>query len=90
MSYLFAAPEALTTAASDVAGIGSTLNSAHAAAAAPTAGVLAAAADEVSARIAALFSAHGQGYQRLSAQAAAFHQQFVRALAAGANQYAAA
>ena len=37
----------------------------------PDDGVLAAAEDEVSAAIAALFSAHGQGFQALSAQAAA-------------------
>jgi PE family len=90
MSFVITAPEALTAAASDIAGIGSNLTSAHAAAAAPTTGVLAAAADEVSEQIAALFSAHGQGYQRLSAQAAALHDQFVQTLTSGASQYAAA
>jgi hypothetical protein len=89
MSYLIAAPQAVVTAASNISGIGSTLNLANATAAAPTTGVLAPAADQVSAQIATLFSAHGQGYQRLSAQAAAFHEQFVQALAAGGNQYAA-
>lgn len=88
MPYVLAAPEALAAAASDIAGIGSTLSSAHAAAAAPTTGLMAAAADEVSTQIAALFSAHGQGFQRLGAQAAAFHAQFVQALATAANQYA--
>jgi triacylglycerol lipase len=38
MSYVIAAPEFLTSAASDVASIGSTLNAAHAATA-PTTGV---------------------------------------------------
>ncbi|WP_459797844.1 PE family protein, partial [Mycobacterium riyadhense] len=56
----------------------------------PTAGVVAAAADEVSAAIAAIFGAHAQGFQALSSQAAAFHEQFVRALVAGAGSYAAA
>ena len=37
----------------------------------------------MSAAIAALFSAHGQGFQALGAQAAAFHAQFVQALNAG-------
>src|SRR5258707_15644207 len=46
MSYLLAAPELLTSAASDVAGIGSTLNAATAAAAAPTNQLPAAAKDE--------------------------------------------
>src|SRR4051794_39488345 len=90
MSFLIAVPEALTTAASDLTDIGSTLEAAHAIAAPPTTGVLAAAEDEVSAQIAALFSAHGQGFQRLSAQATAFHTQLVRTLTAGAQQYAAA
>ena len=65
MSYLVAAPEFFSSAASDLSNIGSGLTSAHAAAAAPTTGVLAAAEDEVSAAIAAAFSAHGQGFQAL-------------------------
>jgi hypothetical protein len=90
MSFMLAEPGALVAAASDVAGIGSTLSTAHAAAAAPTTGVLAAAADEVSTQIAALFSQHAQSYQQLSARAAVFHEQFVQALAATAGNYAAA
>jgi len=53
--------------------------------AAPTTGVVPAAADEVSAATAALFAAHAQEYQAISAQAAAFHNQFVQALQAGAS-----
>ena len=90
MSFMLAEPGALVSAASDVAGIGSTLSTAHAVAAAPTTGVLAAAADEVSTQIAALFSQHAQSYQQLSARAAVFHEQFVAALAATASNYAAA
>ena len=89
MSYVIAAPEIMTSAATDLATIGSTLSAAHAAAAAPTTGVLVAAEDEVSAAIAAVFSAHGQGFQALSAQAAAFHAQFVHALSAAGAGYAA-
>jgi triacylglycerol lipase len=55
-----------------------------------TTGVLAAAEDEVSAAIAAMFSAHGQGYQALSSQAAAFHERFVQALTGATGAYAAA
>jgi hypothetical protein len=44
---------------------------------APTTGVVAAAEDEVSAAIALLFSNHAQEFQALSAQAGAFHTQFV-------------
>jgi PE-PPE domain/PE family len=90
MSYVLAVPEMMTAAATDVASIGSTINVANAAAAAPTTGILLAAGDEVSAAIAELFSAHGRAYQALSAQATAFHAQFVRLLSAGASEYAAA
>jgi PE family len=68
MSFVIAAPEFVTAAATDLASIGSTLNAAKSAAAAPTTGILAAAEDEVSAAIAAAFSAHGQGFQALGAQ----------------------
>ncbi|KAA1249664.1 PE family protein, partial [Mycobacterium simiae] len=90
MSFLIAVPEVLGSAAVDLADIGSTLSAANTAAAAQTTGVLAAAQDEVSAAIAALFSGHGQTYQALSTQAAAFHAQFVQALTAGAGAYAGA
>ncbi len=52
--------------------------------------VAAAAADEVSTGIAALFRAHGQAYQALIARAAAFHDQFVQTLSRGAGSYASA
>lgn len=57
MSFLIAAPEAVASAASDLAGIGSVIGEANAAAVVPTTGVIPAAADEVSAAIAALFPA---------------------------------
>ncbi|CAM4446811.1 PPE-repeat proteins [Mycobacterium basiliense] len=90
MSYLAAAPQALMAAASDVAGIGSTISAANAAAAVPTSEVVAAAADQVSTQVATLFSAHGALYQRLSAQLTTFHDQFVATLNAGASSYASA
>lgn len=80
MEYLIAAQDVLVAAAADLEGIGSALAAANRAAEAPTTGLLAAGADEVSAAIASLFSGNAQAYQALSAQAAAFHQQFVRAL----------
>jgi hypothetical protein len=66
MSYVIAATEMMTAAATDLATIGSNLSAAHTAAAAPTVAVLPAAADEVSASIAHLFSAHAQNYQALA------------------------
>src|SRR5258708_39657369 len=88
MSFVIAAPEFVAAAASDLANIGSAISQANAAASVETSTVLAAGADEVSAAIASLFEAHGQAYQALSAQAAAFHQQFVQLMNAGAGQYA--
>jgi hypothetical protein len=90
MSFLFADPGALAAAASDLSGIGSTLSTANAAAAVPTSAVAAAAADQVSAQVAAFLSEHGLGYQQISAQIAGFHEQFVQTLSAGAGAYAAA
>src|SRR5262245_21765224 len=65
MSLVVAVPDFLGAAATDLARLGSTLNTASAAAAGQTIGVAAAAEDEVSAAIAALFSAHGKGFQSL-------------------------
>src|ERR1700757_1002494 len=90
MSFVVAGPGGLGTAATDLANIGSTISAANSAAATQTTGVLAAAEDEVSAAIAALFSAHGQGFQALGAQAAAFHDQFVQALSGSGGAYSAA
>jgi hypothetical protein len=86
MSYLLVTPEFVTAAASDLASIDSTIGAANTAAAAPTAEMVAAGADEVSAAVTAVFAAHAQGYQTLSAQAAAFHSQFVQLMTASAGQ----
>ena len=87
MSFVTVAPELIAHAAGQLESIGSALRSAHAAAAAPTTGVVAAAGDEVSAAIASLFSSHAQGFQAVSAQAVAFHSQFTNLLNAGAGSY---
>ena len=88
MSYVFTAPDLLAAAATDVDGIAAAIQSANAAAAAPTSGLLAAAGDEVSAAAAALFNAYGQEYQAIIRQAAAFQGEFTQALAAAATAYA--
>ncbi|WP_264960989.1 PE family protein, partial [Mycobacterium kiyosense] len=88
MSFVFAAPEFVTAAASDVASIGSTVNCAGAAAATATTQVLPAGCDEVSAAVAALFGAHGQAYQAMSAQVTAFNKQFAWLMNSGAGEYA--
>ena len=69
--------------------IGSTLSNAHAAAATPTLALTPAAADEVSASIAHLFSRYAEDYHVLAGRAAAFHEHFAQHLTAGAGSYAA-
>jgi PE family len=88
MSFVTTQPEALTAAAANLAGIGTTMSAQNAAAAAPTTGVLPAAADEVSALTAAQFAVHAQMYQAISAQAEAIHQLFVSTLGTSASSYA--
>lgn len=87
MSWFAAGPEAMAAATSNLAGIGSTLSEANVNAALQTAGVPAAAADQVSAAVAAFWGAYGQGYQRVSAEMAAFHNQFVQRLASAGSSY---
>lgn len=59
MSWVMVSPELVVAAAADLAGIGSAISSANAAAAVNTTGLLTAGADEVSTAIAALFGAQG-------------------------------
>jgi PE family len=90
VAFLIAVPEMVTDAATNLASLGSSITAANAAAAAPTTGVLAAGADEVSAAIASLFSQQASAYQVLSARAAAFHAELVQTLNANSATYAAA
>jgi hypothetical protein len=89
MSFVSTQPEALTGAAGTLQGIGSAMSAQNAAVAAPTTGVVPAAADEVSALTAAQFATHAQMYQAVSAQAAAIHEMFVNTLGTSAGSYAA-
>ncbi|MDP7734622.1 PecA family PE domain-processing aspartic protease [Mycobacterium paragordonae] len=90
MSFLAVAPDWVTSAAADLENIGSALAAANAAAALPTTGVAAAAADEVSTAIASLFAGFGQEYQAINTQLSAFQQQFVLLLGGSAGSYATA
>jgi hypothetical protein len=87
VSFVVTEPEMVTAAAENLAGIRSSLGEATAAAAAPTTGVTAAAADEVSTAISQLFGTYGREFQAASAQAAAFHDEFVSLLNGGAAAY---
>ncbi|OBK60071.1 hypothetical protein A5656_13475 [Mycobacterium gordonae] len=88
MSFVFANPELMTTAASDLTGIRSAINAATAAALVPTTQLQAAAADEISQAITALFGQHAQTFHAVSAQATAFQEQFIQTLTAGGTSYA--
>ena len=89
MSFVTTQPEALAAAAGNLQGIGSALSAQNAAAAAPTTGVVPAAADHVSALTAAQFAAHARMYQAVCDQAAAVHEQFVNTLGISSGSYAA-
>jgi len=88
MSFVITQPEMMTAATGDLQGIGGAMVAANAAAAAPTTGVVPAAADVVSALTAAQFSAHAQLYQAISAQAAAIQELFATTLGTSAASYA--
>ncbi|OBK14149.1 PE family protein [Mycobacterium asiaticum] len=87
MSYLLTVPESLAAAATDVDGIAAAIHAANAAAAGRTSGLLAAAGDEVSAGIAALFNSFGDEYQAVVRQTSVFQSEFTRALANAALAY---
>lgn len=90
MSYLIAVPDMMTTAAADLAAIGSDLSAARTTAAGSTVAVTPAAADEVSASVAQLFSSYAGDYHALAGQASVFHDQFTQNLKAGTGSYASA
>jgi hypothetical protein len=90
MSFLLVAPEILESAAADITQIGSTVGAGNLAAAIPTTQLTAAAADEVSAAIAAVFGAHAKEYQAAAALATTYHQQFARGLSSAAASYVSA
>ena len=90
MTGLLAEPQLINTAAGNVAEIRSAIGAANAAAAGPTTGMAAAAADEVSAAAAKLFGSYAQEYQAVLNQASIFHEDFAAALASAGNAYAAA
>ncbi|MBV9353537.1 MAG: PE domain-containing protein [Mycobacterium sp.] len=87
MSFVTTQPEALTAAASTLQTIGSGMAAQNAAAAAPTTGIVPAAADEVSALQAAQFGAYGTWYQQVSGHATAIHQMLVNTLGTSAGSY---
>jgi hypothetical protein len=90
MAFVTSEPEALASAAGNLAGIGETMSSGISTTEGPTTGVMAPAADLVSAITAAQFCAHGELYQTMCQQASAIHQQIVNTLGTNAGGYTAA
>jgi len=89
MSFVTTQPALLASAAAELQTIGAQMAAGDASAAAPTTGVIPAAADEVSALTAAQFAAQAELFQAVSAQATAIHEMFVNTLATAAESYAA-
>jgi hypothetical protein len=88
MSFVSVVPEILSAAADNLQSVGSRIQAQNTAALGPTADLVPAASDEVSALTAMQFTTHALAYQTVSAQAAAIHQMFVTMLTAGAGSYA--
>jgi hypothetical protein len=89
-SFVTTHPDVLSSAASDLAVIGSAMAAANEGAAGLTGGVVPAAADEVSALTAAHFAAHAGSYRAVSAAAEAIHSLLVSTLQTNAASYAVA
>jgi PE family len=89
MSLVITQPEALVAAATEMQALNALVSAGNAAAAAPTTGVVPAAADVVSALTAAQFSSHARRYQEVSAQATALREQFAAVLGVSAGSYSA-
>ncbi|OBI17309.1 hypothetical protein A5712_24115 [Mycobacterium sp. E2327] len=80
-------PSVLANGAASLSSLGTSLEEAYVVAELPTTGILAPAADQVSATITALLNGHGQWYQQLAGRAEAFRQEFTQTLAAAGRAY---
>ena len=88
MSFVTTNADVMAGAASSLSGIGDSMATRNAAAAASTTSLAPAASDLVSAMTAAQFGQQGVAYQTLAAQATEVHEQLVAALRSGAGAYA--
>jgi hypothetical protein len=89
MSFVTTVPEELAAAAAKLEAIVSSLSAQHAGAAAATTAIAPAAADPVSLKQAALFSAYGTQYQATATQASTEQQQYVNTLSQSSGTYSA-
>jgi hypothetical protein len=89
VSIVIAQPEIIAGAAAEMQALNALVAAGNAAAAAPTTGVVPAAADLVSMLTAAHFASHARLYQEVSAQAAALRDLLATTLGVSAGSYAA-
>ncbi len=87
MPFVSVVPDLVASASGQLDAIGSALSAANAQATVPITGIPAMAADDVSAAVQSVFKTYAQSFQAVSAEAAAFHSQFVGLLAGGAARY---
>lgn len=87
MSYVVAAPEAITGAAENLASIDSALGDVTAATAAATTELAPAAADEISLAISRLFGSYGHDFSDVAAQLRSYHRDFIDLVNSGAAAY---
>ncbi|OBK20975.1 PE family protein [Mycobacterium asiaticum] len=90
MSLVYAEPDVLDSAATELQSINAAVAAGHAAAATPTTGVIPAASDLVSLLTASQFATHAKLFQEIGAQTAAIHTQMATTLGLNAGSYAAA
>ncbi len=89
-SFVSVVPGEMSAASVDLNRLAAALRQANAVAALPTTQIAAAAQDEVSAAMAALFDRVGADFQTLSLQTTLFHQRFAQAVNAAGLAYAGA
>jgi hypothetical protein len=87
MALVITQPEKLAAAAAEMQALNALVWAGNAAAAAPTTGVVPAAADVVSMLTAAHFASHARLYQEVSAQAASLRELLATTLGASAGSY---
>ncbi|MBY0440808.1 MAG: PE family protein [Mycobacteriaceae bacterium] len=87
--FVTALPEAMDSAAAELASIGTTVVAGNAAGAAATTGVVPPAAEPASVLLAAAFGTHGGVYQVTQALGTMVHDMFVATMGASAGSYAA-
>lgn len=87
MSFISTTPAELSSAATQLSAIGSALSSENAAAAAATTTIAPPASDAVSQLQSKLFSAYGQTYQQIAAEAQRVQLEFAQTLGISSNTY---